>query len=356
VQTPTTLPVRNITCSCNICRYCTGVLYLSTLHLKERPIFVDKLREYRASSKVARYFCGECGSHILILDTAHNSWQACAGVVDRVVDPPKEPVQLEQYVQHEFIGDTTDGGLMVCLAAPQGREIPFFMQAPEGEEPVTVEPRKRLSPFLPSSGRPIPPIDPSQPAESRTTEKLFASCHCGGVQFNITRPSETSSECSSPWPDLMVPYHSGSPDNPEDIKWWLRAAGSKYLAGTCACRSCRLASGVPIQTWAFVPKVNIQKLDGSPLDFTLGSLRQHNSSPGCYRDFCDTCGATVFWHCDERPDLIDISVGILRAPEGSRAENWLEWWTKRLSFKEQALDAVLAAQLENGLPALVPPS
>lgn len=133
VQTTTTLPFRNITCSCNICRYCTGVLHLSTLHLKEGPIFVDRLREYRASRKVARYFCGECGSHVLILDTADNSWQACAGVVDRVVDPTEELLQLEQYIQHEFIGDTTDGGLMICLAAPQGRKIPFSCRPPKAK-------------------------------------------------------------------------------------------------------------------------------------------------------------------------------------------------------------------------------
>ena len=350
-----TLPVRTITCSCNICRYCTGVLYLSTLHLTERPACVDKLHEYSSSSRITRYFCGSCGSHVLILGTEDSSWSVCSGVVERVLPGQSEsPMRLEQYSQHEFVGDTLDGGLMVCLAELQGHKVPFFMQGPD-EAPVTADPGQRPWPFLSQSASSTL-TDPSSdsPNGGKSLARLRASCHCGGVQFNITRPSERSYECSSPWPDLIVPYHSESSENPADVKWWLRAGGSKYLAGTCACRSCRLESGVPIQTWAFIPKANIQRLDGSALDYSMGTLKRFNSSPGCYREFCGTCGATVFWHCEERPYVVDVSVGILRAQEGSRAESWLEWWTDRLSFREHAFDAQLADDLENGLRALKP--
>jgi hypothetical protein len=44
----------------------------------------------------------------------------------------------------------------------------------------------------------------------------------------------------------------------------------------------------------------------------------------------------VFWHDKWRPDIIDVSVGLLDAPEGARAENWLEWWKDRVSFVEDA--------------------
>jgi hypothetical protein len=37
-----------------------------------------------------------------------------------------------------------------------------------------------------------------------------------------------------------------------------------------------------------------------------------------------------------RPDLIDVSAGLFRAEEGARAEHWLEWWTERVSFSEEA--------------------
>jgi hypothetical protein len=86
-----------------------------------------------------------------------------------------------------------------------------------------------------------------------------------------------------------------------------------------------------------------------PWDLATSSLKEYNSSPGCYRGFCGICSATIFWRSDERPYLIDVSVGILRAPEGSRAESWLQWWTDRVSFIEAAVDHALACKLENGL-------
>lgn len=57
-------------------------------------------------------------------------------------------------------------------------------------------------------------------------------------------------------------------------------------------------------------------------------------TPGVLRDFCPRCGATVSWHDRWRPDLIDVSVGLLDATEGARAEAWLDWWTGRVTFVE----------------------
>jgi hypothetical protein len=161
----------------------------------------------------------------------------------------------------------------------------------------------------------------------------------------------------------MIPYHTQDPQipNPGNEVWWLRDNDKKYLAGTCACRSCRLTSGFEIQTWAFVPRSNIyfhisQLHDGSttektqyfPLDFLAlpsGILQSYESSPGVVREFCGTCGATVFWHDKWRPDLVDVSVGLFDASEGSRAENWLEWWTERVSFAEDAkMNSVVESQ------------
>jgi hypothetical protein len=156
---------------------------------------------------------------------------------------------------------------------------------------------------------------------------------------------------------LKVPYSKTDPaivKNPGDVKWWLRGkGGTKYLAGTCACRSCRLASGFEIQTWAFVPRSNIFMYSRpragvetsdrdalpEPLDFENvppDVLRSYESSTGVAREFCPRCGATVFWHNKERSELIDVSVGLLDATEGARAETWLEWWTGRVSFAEDA--------------------
>ncbi|KFY06101.1 hypothetical protein V491_08857 [Pseudogymnoascus sp. VKM F-3775] len=169
---------------------------------------------------------------------------------------------------------------------------------------------------------------------------LGASCYCGTVKFHITRPTPESTLPKSQYPDLIIPYLRRSPEivNPNDRKWWIR--GNRYLAGICACNSCRRCSGFDMQTWAFIPRANIfmhHPDKPRPLDFSNlpeGMLRSYNSSPGVTREFCPGCGATVFWHNTDRPELIDVSVGLFRAPDGARAESWLDWWKERVSFAE----------------------
>jgi hypothetical protein len=187
------------------------------------------------------------------------------------------------------------------------------------------------------------------PQKKQSSEKLKGQCHCGGVKFYITRPNEASKAIQSPFPDLMMAFHSHSPANPENETWWLRSSDTKFLAGTCTCTSCRLASGFEIQPWAFVPKCNIFQEDGKPLDFNMGTLKRYESSKDVSREFCGVCGATIFWHCEWRPELLDVSVGLLDPEEGARVENWLEWWTGRVSFEEMAVSRSLVASLEVGL-------
>ena len=64
------------------------------------------------------------------------------------------------------------------------------------------------------------------------------------------------------------------------------------------------------------------------------------------------CGATVFWHCDERPGLIDVSVGLIEASkEGVRAEGWIDWFWSRVSFEEEGENIALLEKLKKGLKA-----
>ena len=186
-------------------------------------------------------------------------------------------------------------------------------------------------------------------ASAESAKELQAYCHCKGVRFKITRPDESSARLVAPRGDIVGPPTTNKGVSGDDTAWWLRENGTKYLGGTCACDECRLASGFDIQAWAFVPKANIKQLDGKPLDFNIGTLKRYDSSEGVYREFCSKCGATVFWHSDSRPDLIDVSVGLLDAEEGARAESWLGWKTERVSFEEEAQHKDLIARLSAGL-------
>lgn len=67
-------------------------------------------------------------------------------------------------------------------------------------------------------------------------------------------------------------------------------------------------------------------------------LKQYLSSPGRYHEFCGTCGATAFWWQAGRPDVINISVGLLdQSIDGARAEDWLKWHKDRLSYVENSV-------------------
>ncbi|MCJ1410315.1 hypothetical protein MMC19_004400 [Ptychographa xylographoides] len=181
------------------------------------------------------------------------------------------------------------------------------------------------------------------------SEKVHCRCHCGGVQFEITRPNHKSKQLHSPWGDAYCEHAKGGGKNLEDIKWWVRAEDTKWAASVCACNACRQGSGYDIQPWAFVAKTNIQQIGGDPLQFTMGTLKRYVISEGHYREFCRTCGAVIFWHCDARPALIDVSVGLMESSSGARAEDWLEWNTDRVSFEQFAQNKALIQNLEIGL-------
>ncbi|KPI39494.1 uncharacterized protein AB675_5004 [Cyphellophora attinorum] len=334
------LPQHKRICHCDTCRYTTGVLYLSAPTLASKPDFVDRLTRYESSNNLSRYFCASCGSHMFIHVYQGDKWDVCSGVVDQIQDGSTSP---EVYTSHEFVDDTIDGGLAICmLRNGEGQNLELYAEA-DNEDCV---PASRYT----STGKRSVVEDALLSSDNHKT-RLRASCHCGGVEYYITRPTSASKTFNSPWPDLIVASQAAHSDNPDNIKWWIRE-DNKYLAGTCTCRSCRLASGVPVQTWAFVPQANIEMKDGKPWQPDFGTLGHYNSSKDVTRDFCKTCGATVFWRSEARPELIDVSIGLLRAAEGARAESWLHWWTERISFCEEALDWEVVRTLAPGLKTI----
>ncbi|CAI4218955.1 unnamed protein product [Parascedosporium putredinis] len=322
-------------CHCTSCRHSTGLLFTSYLPIKEpHASQIDGLSRHTSEDGWTRLFCPNCGCHVLRVQTGEgeeSTWEVATGVIEKATEDDEKAFEAIKVAGNINVGDTVDGGASVWLP-PKNDPQAWRMDPPT----------------------PCPEVDSSSPGDA-PADTLPASCACGKVDLYITRPNPDSYLASSGWPDLTHAYHSISePErgNPEDIKWWIRDNGNKYLAGTCACRSCRLVSGFEIQTWTFVPRTNIHFRVPGPagngasdgrttvaLDFkTLprGILQSYESSPGVLREFCPGCGATVFWHDKWRPNIIDVSVGLLRAREGARADGWLDWWTERVSFAEDA--------------------
>ena len=328
VKVPTSaFPLPLSLCHCNICRHQTGLLAASCVTLPDnyQAFKVHGTTRVYKASELLRHFCGTCGSNVFIEEKNHEITLCSGAITSSGVEP-----RLKSNI---FVRDPKDGGMSTWLPSVQGWEG-FSKES----RPV-------------DCGQRMP--EHSEADFKGTNLELPGYCQCRKIQFRITRPNEKSSDLHGPFADLLVPYVSNNPEavgNENDIKWWLRRQGSRYLAGTCACNSCRTNSGFDIQTWTFIPKVNLLDVRDRPLDIeTMQSLKEYGSSEGVHRHFCSECGATVFWRCDQRPDLIDVSVGLLDAEEGARADSWLTWWTDRVSFEEMAPNKALIASLKNGL-------
>lgn len=266
----------------------------------------------------------------MALDDGKREWQANSGSLDMADG-------IFDLHGHMFVEDTKDGGLSDWLTSIAGKSIPRWATWPEESEELS----KGWQAFKNEAPKPS------------STEKLHAHCHCGGINFYISHPSAQSANTTSPWPDVLVPFNSGPVDLPENESWWLRANKQKFLAGVCACDSCRLAFGTEFIQWAFVPTVDISiSADGkTPFSREFGTLKGYRSSKVATRRFCGECGATVFWDGDVRPGLIDVAVGLCDAEEGARAESWFEWRTERLSYREDAVGRAesLVLGIEQGM-------
>ncbi|KAG9233371.1 Mss4-like protein [Amylocarpus encephaloides] len=330
------LPFDRAICVCNMCRTSSGACGISAITLKPGYTSFDpadyKLSKYwELKEGYVRYFCSICSCHICVEHAASGERYLSTGLWDKTEG-------IMRWTGSKFIPGTGDGGISIWL-----RDIV--------EKDGSVRKLDRCSREITTSL--VPEVEYRSSSHiGRTPEpntKLQAQCHCKKVKFHITRPNEDSKKAESPYPDLMKPYRSSSSANPSRETWWLRSNSTKYLAGLCACPSCRLTLGYDIQSWAFVPMCNIFNDDGTPLDFNNMGLTTYASSAGVMRESCGKCGATVFWHCEERPDIIDVSVGLLDPEEGARADAWLDWRTGRVSFAELAVSTSLVGSLERGM-------
>ncbi|KAH9483467.1 hypothetical protein JR316_0002935 [Psilocybe cubensis] len=311
------------------------------------PYDLSDLTKYETySPNVTLYFCSSCSA--LLFWVPHRPfekeehWTVSVGALERT-----EGIINLGY--HIWVGDTVDGGLAHHLRTVDGKQLTLFKEGPGSEK-------------LPTGW--TASEQPEQPG-SEDDDVLHAHCHCGTIKFDITRPTEASTLPSAPYPDLLYSHstsHLSKISNPQDEKWWLRPVDTptptKYLAGHCMCNTCRLTSGFEIQSWAFIPLANIVSPDTCiPLslaeeDRRPVGLKQYIASTGKYRESCGKCGATVFsWQIDT-PDLVSVSVGLLDDKNGARAEDWLDWHTKRVSFKEKAVSQSIAKGLEDSMTTI----
>ncbi|KAF2228456.1 hypothetical protein EV356DRAFT_499042 [Viridothelium virens] len=320
----TSLPLRSWICHCDTCRKNQGSIALFHTEIPALDsASVSPLSVYKTSENSNRYFCPVCGCHPCEWDEGVRKWYLSTGVIQR------EDFPLIEFTEHIFIEDTKDGGLSNWLPSVNGKLLKRWSH------------HARKSQELPLSWA-------SSELQSTPSDKLRARCSCGGVDFYISRPLFDSPEFRKDFPDLKIPSET-VPRSKEH--WFIAKDKQKWIAGFCTCTSCRLANGMDVMSWTYVPTSLITPADGSSHRLEFGTLKRYQSSDKVIRRFCGKCGATVFYQVDHRPNLVDVAVGLLESTSGAKAEDWLEWRKDDFSFRDEARDTKLVEELLHGYQA-----
>lgn len=289
------LPLAVYICHCSLCRFATGspCIFHTQLPVGVLPRFLgdstkDNLSSYPVTGMGCSYdFCSMCGCHIAGVSHDRQQWTMATSIFQ---DHGPEKLQIKQHV---FSKSAKGGGLASILTRMGDGEM-------ETWNPPDDDARAALVTSEAETG------DDGQ-------DRLRAQCHCGGVSFTVTRPTE----------QVL--------DDPSMSKLVSPLDKRKWTAVLDACRDCRLTSGSHAMGWASVPLSLCEPLIDTNL--TIGTAKSYSSSAGALRSFCGTCGATLlFTDSGRRPSteqaVAGIATGIIRAPEGVMAEDWLTWRTR----------------------------
>ncbi|WQF80859.1 Putative CENP-V/GFA domain, Mss4-like superfamily protein [Colletotrichum destructivum] len=317
------LPLKVHLCHCSICRYTHGTLCIFHAPLPSgvapdfiAPSSLSNLTAYRhATALCKRYFCSTCGCHIGDVGIDDDEWVVSMSIFDANKDDVPSIWDIRTHVN---TASAPGGGFYDWLPSISTKEMKVW----NPEEPSENETAVALRSEVGTGG----------------DEVLRAQCHCGGVSFSISRPKAA-----------MI--------GNEAYKAWLSPIDTtKWTACLDVCGDCRLQTGAHAVGWALIPESCISPR--VPADLSIGTSKAFASSDGVSRSFCGRCGATAMGYFDcggtrrqgDGERLLNVATGILRAPEGVLAEDWLMWRTDRLAWAASGMsyDAAFTKALGEG--------
>ena len=88
------------------------------------------------------------------------------------------------------------------------------------------------------------------------------------------------------------------------------AGGKTFYETNCHCTICRRTTGAPFVAWFTVLRTQFRFTQGEPTSF--------QSSPGCSRSFCPSCGSQLTFLTGSAPEEIDVTIATLDSPEALR--------------------------------------
>lgn len=326
------LPLPVHLCHCPTCRYTHGTLCIFHACLPQglQPEFIAPSSLASATGYIhknhaqsERLFCSTCGCHFGDRDlepdkeTGKPEWRVATSIFD---SHGEDTFQIRSHCFTDSV--SAPGGLYEWLPTMDGRPLHIFNPSPDD---------KRWPPRASEKDR------PPQEFDDAGNERLRAECHCGGVSFTIPRPTVPEVKANEFFMKFVSPVEEG-----------------KWVATVDVCRDCMLVDGTHVTAWTFVPLPLLEPKIGE--DLKIGTAKVYASSKGVWRSFCGVCGATVFFgRVERRPSpeshVINVAVGILRAPEGVLAERWLTWRTGSMAWPESGakFDPVFVRSLAKGL-------
>ena len=299
-------------CHCDTCRRTTGNVYYidASWPAPRSSVDISALKVYHFGPSCDLSFCGTCSTPLFTSNPKDpdQSLGVFTGTLDNI------PEDLIKIVEHIFVGDTKDGGASMWMRSvnADGEEAKRFT---ERSQDGTVDP-------LPIGW---PANETMTGFETWKDDTVRILCKCEGV-------------------DLL--WHKGNYEGKkkEELPWFIDPTTHKSLAGFCSCDSCRLFSGVDLCNWTYGELKYISfPTSGTPNDKpfpsntsdlkalvdvkdpSIGTLAYYASSPDVQRYFCGSCSASIFYAVDDRLEIVDVAIGVLRASDGARAEGFLSW-------------------------------
>jgi hypothetical protein len=86
-----------------------------------------------------------------------------------------------------------------------------------------------------------------------------------------------------------------------------KATSKPMHQANCHCENCRRAAGAQAVAWITVKRTDFE--------FEKGDAKRYRTHTGAYRTFCDSCGTSLTYENDNRPEEIDITTASLDHPE-----------------------------------------
>ncbi|KAI8625375.1 Mss4-like protein [Xylariaceae sp. FL1651] len=292
------LPLNAYICGCATCRHTHGTFGAFYVLLPkgiaphwanaDASLIAYNTRKDDQGGHGELNFCAACGAHFGFHESSTSQWTLDISLFD-------EPFWV--FTDFLALDSSLDGGMLPWLPQCSDKEV--------SQRNLITDKASDLEPEVGVEGE----------------ERLRAQCHCGGVSFTIPRPTPAVEN-----DEYMRDYVS-----PKDPKKW--------KAFLDFCHDCRLLSSAHFTPWILVPRFLVEPV--LSVDLRLGTMKTYASSARNTRGFCGRCGATVLIKTQDRTPtdqqtVLNIAMGILRAPEGVRAESWVTWRAGKPAWVDDA--------------------